>query len=766
MTVLHFLETISPLAHKKGWIRWESGLARTLKCPACHTTQTMQTRRSVASPYSAHRRFRLYDCTFCGTAHFPDIAAPIYEDQSHGVDEQEYTAPKKFYVEQGAGFEAMIAPFFWARNPAIKTLLEVGCGYGFSLDFAGRALGWKAEGIDPSHIARHGAKELGLPIMDGYLGADTKLENMPFDLVFSSEVIEHIADPDPFVDVLARAAGADGTLLLTTPDIDGLRAERAVEEIIPLLSPGSHLVLYSADGLRACLKRAGFTNIEVTSTGDTLYAFASNNTLNVDFSAPIDRQILSRYMQGRLRAKDMPAHLRTGFAGRLLRLQTDAGDYPAAQKTLAILCKHWKTQYALDLDAPDTIEPDAQAQQGFVPYAASHPFNLVTVLYCAGILALNESRDQDLALAYFNACKRSYALMEPMLTAINASDLDSRKLAHEAALLSAGVLTQSDPARAVAAFENLDPALIQPYAERYEKTRMEVFAAAANSGDYTSAERLRPAVETALKSGPCQDDFEHAAAMGLAMMALNYRFDRPDGLYWLQKALDNAPAGPQWENMRKVWQTQSAAYGTELLVHGGQPAFTRKRDIIRDALQDATLSPKDFAIAEALGLAYMEDQPHTALAWLERALPLADEDHQGVTQARIADAQTRIFLKAVNAGDAQNADKTCAAATGHANASHDPGLHFALGLDALNRRCDLDEAAKRFALVADQQGDPSLRVQGAFHLAMVQARKGNISKAQKTAETLYSKANPHAALVAQLVGKRQAELDAAIAAAA
>lgn len=726
----------------------------------------MKTKRSVASPYSTHRRYRLYDCTFCGTAHFPDVSAPVYEHRPPSEDEEKYTAPKKFYVEQGAGFESMIAPFFWARSPSIKTLLEVGCGYGFSLDFAGRALGWKALGIDPSHIARHGAQELGLPIMDGYLGADTELENMPFDLVFSSEVIEHIADPDPFVSVLARAAGTKGTLLLTTPDIAGLRQERAVEEIIPLLSPGSHLVLYSEDGLRACLQRAGFTNIEVTSTGETIYAFAANDALYVDFTAPIDRQILSRYMQDRLSAKEMPAHLRTGFAGRLLRLQTDNGDYQAALKTLEILQQHWKTHFGLDLHAPDTIENVAHTNQDFDEYAAAHPFNLVIVLYCAGILALNETQDQDLALAFFKACKRCYAVMEPVLTAINASDLDSRNLAHEAALLCAGVLTQSNPAKAISAFESLDPFLIQAYADRYEKTRLEVFAAAANSGDYASAERLRPAVEAVLQKGPCQDDFEHAAAMGLAMMALNYRFDRPDGLFWLQKALNNAPDGPQWESMRKVWQTQAAAYGTELLVHGGQPAFTRKRQEIRAALQSASLTPKDFAIAEALGLAYMDDQPHIALAWLERALPLASEDHQAVTTARIADTHTHIFLQAVNAGNMDEAAKTCSAATGMANVNDDPGLHFALGLDALNRRCDLAEAAKRFALVADQHDDPALSVQGAFHLAMVQARNGNIPKAQQTADTLYSAANPNAALVIQLVGKRQAELDAAIAATA
>ena len=722
----------------------------------------MKTQRSVASPYAMHRRYRLYDCSDCGTAHFPDISAPVYEDQSHGVDEKSYSAPKQFYVEQGAGFEAMIAPFFWLQGKAITSLLEVGCGYGFSLDFAKRALRWKVQGIDPSHIARHGAQELGLPIIDGYLEADTELENMPFDLVFSSEVIEHIADPDPFINTLCKAAGEHGVVLLTTPNIEGLQEGRAIEDIIALLTPGSHLVLYSQEGLRACLRRTGFTNVEIISTGDTLYAFASKDPLTVDFSAPIDRQVLSRYMSERLGKKNMPTHLRTGFAGRLLRLQTDAGNYQAALKTLKILRQLWQQHYGLDLQAPKTIEPATTAGQNFVSYAASHPFNLASVLYCAGILALNETKDQSLALAYFSACKRSYAIIEPILTAINVSDIASRKLAYSAALLCAGILTQFDPAQAITAFENLDPALIPPHCIHYEKTRLEVFAALANSGDYTNAERLRPAVEAALQDISCQDEFEHAAAMGMAMMALNYRFDRPSGLYWLRKVLEEDPQGPQWESIYDIWQTHAAAYGIELLAHGGQKAFARKRDNIGAALHAATLQPKDFAVLEALGLAYMADQPRSALDWFEKALPLADEHHQTLTVERITDASTRIFLQAVNAGDAQDAARTCAAVIGLADAIHDPGLHFALGLDALNRRGDLEEAVKRFALVASQQADPALTVQGAYHLALVQARNGNFSKAQQMADTLYAQTNPNAVLVQQLVGGRQAELDAAI----
>ncbi len=766
MTVLHFLESISPFALKKGWLRWEDGLARSLQCPACHFNGQMNTQRSVASPYSKHRRFRLYDCPECGTAYFPDISPPPYEDQSHGGQKENFTAPSKFYVEQGAGFEPMIAPFFWLPKNTIKSLLEVGCGYGFSLDFAARALGWNAQGVDPSHIARTGSSELGIPIMAGYLNADTKLEGMPFDLVFSSEVIEHIADPDPFVDVLAMAAGKQGTLLLTTPDIEGLRQERAVEEIIPLLSPGSHLVLFSKNGLDACLKRAGFKHVNVWSTGDTLYAFASNHTIDIDFSTPIDRPLLSKYLQDKLKKKNLPHHLKSGFAGRLLRAQTDDGDYNKAKKTLGVLVKHWKEIYDIDLLVPETIGTTELADTDFASYADMHPFNLVSVLYCAGILALNATQDKALALAYFTACSRNYQVLEPVLTNVNVAEITSRQLAQYADILRAGLIMHTNPAKAVVILEtvthNTDPTLVQ----QLNKTLMEVFTAAANSGEYSSAERLRMAVETDLNHKANYDEFERAAALGLAMIALNHHFDRPKGIFWLGKALEHAPDKPEWEGMREVWATHATIHGIELLSQGGQEAFATKRDQIGAALKTGATEANDFAVLEALGLAYLPDRPEEALFWLEKALATSDESHYAATAMRIDNASTRVFLDAVNAGDAKNATKTCKAIVALAKATKDPALHFALGLDALNRRGNLKDATKYFAALTDQQTHPDLAVQGAFHLALVLARKGKATEAQKVADTLYAKTNPNVTLVKQLVGKRQAELDVAITTAA
>ncbi len=770
MTLWHHLESLSPFARRKGWLCWENGLARRLRCPACHATAKMQTRLSVASPFVRHRRFRLYECPQCASMHCPDLHAPAYEDQTLGDLKQGFEASKKFYVEQGAGLESMIAPFCQIREAGIKSLLEVGCGYGFSLDFAKRALGWAVLGMDPSPIARAGATELGVPINGDYLGESAKLDGQPFDLVFSSEVIEHIADPDPFVRALARAAGKNGMVMLTTPDVAGLKQHRALEDVLALASPGWHLVLFSKDGLTACLRRAGLAHIAVHSEGDTLHALAAMAPLPASLSSSVarsvDRGLLGRYLQGGLRRKTLPAHLFNGFAGRLLRLQTDAGDYQAAAKTWDRLARRWRAWYGIDLDRPDTLETGAEVATDFAAYSRSRPFNLPSVLYCGGMVALNGETDQPLAQARFAACVRSHEVMEPLLRAINATDLQSRRLAQDARALLAALIAQHDPARAVALFENLERSGAQIREELYDRTRLQVFSAAANSGDYGSAARLRRDVENALADSACLDVYGRAAAMGLAMLALNHDFDRKTALFWLQKVLEDAPDEPLYADMRDVWARHASARGIELLSQGGPRALAAQRDHIGAALRNAKLASHDFPVLEALGLAYAADAPDQALFWFEKALPLASAAQRASTQARLREASASVFAGAVNRGDHALAAKTRNAAVAQAQATAAPGLCFALGLDALNRLGDLETARDWFEKAAGQSEEPELAVHGAFHLALVLARTGEGVKARKVANALYAPSHPQAELVKQAVGMRAAELDAAIASAA
>jgi len=100
-----------------------------------------------------------------------------------------------------------------------KTALDVGCGAGLLAEPLAR-LGAKVMAIDPAaeliEAAREHAAGQGLDI-DYRVSAIENLEGT-FDLITSMEVIEHTADPEQFLNDLAKRLAPNGLLMLSTPN--------------------------------------------------------------------------------------------------------------------------------------------------------------------------------------------------------------------------------------------------------------------------------------------------------------------------------------------------------------------------------------------------------------------------------------------------------------------------------------------------------------------------------------------------------------------
>ena len=110
--------------------------------------------------------------------------------------------------------------------------------------------------------ARHPAVAFALAPIDGALPFD----DGSFDVVWSSEVIEHVADTARWLSEVRRVLVPRGRLLLTTPDHGRLRL--AIGGIERYSEPlGDHLHLYSARSLRELLTEFDFAVNELRAAG-------------------------------------------------------------------------------------------------------------------------------------------------------------------------------------------------------------------------------------------------------------------------------------------------------------------------------------------------------------------------------------------------------------------------------------------------------------------------------------------------------------------
>jgi SAM-dependent methyltransferase len=145
--------------------------------------------------------------------------------------------------------------------------LDLGCGAG---DFTAllAAAGARPVGVDVAEAAvararsRHPGLDFRLTPIDGPL----EFEDNLFDLVWASEVIEHVADTGRWLSEVRRVLSPGGRLLLTTPAHGRVAVALAgVERFSEPL--GDHLHLYTRRSLRGLLEEFGFGELSVRSVG-------------------------------------------------------------------------------------------------------------------------------------------------------------------------------------------------------------------------------------------------------------------------------------------------------------------------------------------------------------------------------------------------------------------------------------------------------------------------------------------------------------------
>ena len=185
---------------------------------------------------------------------------------------------KGFYEDVWAGLPEDPKPWAWERRRALllaearerERVLDLGCGAGRFVA-ALRDAGTVAVGVELAEGALERARrnvpgaELHALAPDGAI----PLADASVDLVWCSEVLEHVPDTAGLLSEARRVLRTGGRLLVTTPSHDlprrGLLAlTRFDEHFDPL---GQHVRFYSRRSLQRVLDSFAFEEVHVTSIG-------------------------------------------------------------------------------------------------------------------------------------------------------------------------------------------------------------------------------------------------------------------------------------------------------------------------------------------------------------------------------------------------------------------------------------------------------------------------------------------------------------------
>jgi len=219
------------------------------RCPACDATA------SACVPYLSANGSDLFRCAGCGTVFVSPPPSPselteIYHDSYHNASTGYFAKVDKKIRRSRQRVRRL------RKYVPTGAFLDIGCNGGFLVHVA-REHGFDAVGIDIDPVSiGYATKAYG----DHFMSATAEefaRSGKTFDMIYCSEVIEHIPDVRSFLGAVFALLNRGGYLYLTTPDISHWRVPKDVTKW-DAFGPPAHCVFFTPRSLRGALERAGF----------------------------------------------------------------------------------------------------------------------------------------------------------------------------------------------------------------------------------------------------------------------------------------------------------------------------------------------------------------------------------------------------------------------------------------------------------------------------------------------------------------------------
>lgn len=219
-------------------------------CKACRTPL------DAAASLGEKNGFALLPCPACGTvtvAPFPKLEELMAFYQSY-KGSKVYLPKGEKKIRRAARRIRRLLPLTKGRR-----FLDVGCNCGFAVK-AALNLGLDAHGIDIDAVAVETSRTGFGPYFSTRSIEEYAASGEHADIIHTSEVIEHVPEPDSFVAALRTTLDDGGILFLTAPDGGHWNKPKDFSQW-RMVTPPSHIVYYTKKGLRHLFEKHGFTEV-------------------------------------------------------------------------------------------------------------------------------------------------------------------------------------------------------------------------------------------------------------------------------------------------------------------------------------------------------------------------------------------------------------------------------------------------------------------------------------------------------------------------
>jgi SAM-dependent methyltransferase len=196
----------------------------------------------------------ILQCPDCNTARLPDETID-YSSEEYRASVDGSAEAARFYEKHDAELWNEL-PLFSPDALRGKHVADIGCGAGSLLDFL-KGIAMQTVAVEPSSRFREELAQKGHRTYPFCKDAIPDWQGK-IDQAVSLCVIEHVADPQPFLREIHRLLVPGGKLLLNTPNAENWMLDLLPEDYPPFFYRRVHNWYFTATGLNALAARCGF----------------------------------------------------------------------------------------------------------------------------------------------------------------------------------------------------------------------------------------------------------------------------------------------------------------------------------------------------------------------------------------------------------------------------------------------------------------------------------------------------------------------------
>ncbi len=225
--------------------------------------------------------FDLFRCDSCGLVYvFPMPDEKVLKDFYDGYHKtKQYRSKLASKVRRAKSRIARIRKYVRGGS-----FLDIGCNVGFAVE-AARQFGYEAQGIDIDGASVDAANGIfKLCHFDKMSAQEMAGSGRKFDLIYCSEVIEHLTELDDFIQAILCLMNNNSIVYLTTPDLGHYKLKKPFLKDLNSwdgIRPPEHLFYFSKKNLNILFERHGLLPVSFQfSTKPTMKVVLKKKNVN------------------------------------------------------------------------------------------------------------------------------------------------------------------------------------------------------------------------------------------------------------------------------------------------------------------------------------------------------------------------------------------------------------------------------------------------------------------------------------------------------